>query len=126
MYKPTLTALSFAVAISVSAQTTSANESSKDSIPKNDSLVIDLKENLIDNIPVISIDDNELNDASNQNISSVLTAGRDPFYNAATFNFSAARFRIRGYDADYISTYINGVPMDNLDNGYTPFGLWGG
>lgn len=36
------------------------------------------------------------------------------------------RFRIRGYNADFTSTYINGIPMDNLDNGYTPFGLWGG
>ena len=127
MYKPTLTVLSFVVAISVSAQTTSSNALSKDSIPKNDSIVIDdLKENIIDNIPVISLDDNELNNASDQNISSLLTAGRDPFYNTATFNFSAARFHMRGYDADYTSTYINGVPMDNLDNGYTPFGLWGG
>ncbi len=75
---------------------------------------------------VITLDDNDLNGASTQNISSLLTAGRDPFYNAATFNFSATHFRIRGYDADYISTYINGIPMDNLDNGYTPFGLWGG
>jgi hypothetical protein len=21
---------------------------------------------------------------------------------------------------------MNGIPMDNLDNGFTPFGLWGG
>lgn len=98
-----------------------------DSIPKPDSsLIEDLKDNTIDNIPVITLDDNDLSDASAQNISSILTAGRDPFYNAATFNFSAVRFRIRGYNADYTSTFINGIPMDNLDNGYTPFGLWGG
>ncbi|MBU3715107.1 MAG: TonB-dependent receptor [Ferruginibacter sp.] len=56
----------------------------------------------------------------------MLTAGRDPFFNAASFKFSAVRFRIRGYDADLFSTYMNGVPMENLDNGFTPFGLWGG
>ena len=98
-----------------------------DSIPQRDSsLIQELKDNAIDNIPVITLDDNDLGDASAQNISSLLTAGRDPFYNAATFNFSAARFRIRGYNSDFTSTYINGIPMDNLDNGYTPFGLWGG
>ena len=109
------------------AQHDSTQINNTDSIPKRDSSIIqELKENVIDNIPVITLDDNDFGDAGAQNISSLLTAGRDPFYNAATFNFSAARFRIRGYDADFTSTYINGIPMDNLDNGYTPFGLWGG
>jgi hypothetical protein len=109
------------------AQQHSTQINTTDSIPKRDSSIIqELKENVIDNIPVITLDDNDFGDAGAQNISSLLTAGRDPFYNAATFNFSAARFRIRGYDADFTSTYINGIPMDNLDNGYTPFGLWGG
>ena len=111
----------------VFAQQDSLHLNNIDSIPKRDSSIIqDLKDNVIDNIPLITLDDNNLGDASAQNISSLLTAGRDPFYNAATFNFSAVRFRIRGYNADYTSTYINGIPMDNLDNGFTPFGLWGG
>jgi hypothetical protein len=98
-----------------------------DSIPKQDSSIIeDLKNNLLDNIPTISLDDNDFSDAGTQNISSLLTAGRDPFFNAASFNFSALHFKIRGYSSDYASTYINNIPMDNLDNGYTPFGLWGG
>ena len=105
----------------------SAQQGITDSIPAADSIPIqELKDDIIDNIPIITLDDNELGDAGTQNISSLLTAGRDPFYNAATFNFSVARFRIRGYNADNSATYINGVPMDNLDNGYTPFGLWGG
>ena len=85
-----------------------------------------LKDNVPDNIPTISLQDNDFSDAGSQNISSQLTAGRDPFYNAARFNFSAARFRLRGYDADFSSVYINGIPMDNLDNGFTPSALWGG
>jgi hypothetical protein len=75
---------------------------------------------------MVSIDDNDLGDGGNQNVASLLTAGRDPFFSAASFNFSAVRFRIRGYDNDHFSTFLNGVPMDNLDNGFTPFGLWGG
>jgi hypothetical protein len=98
-----------------------------DSTLKKDTLINDeLKDGVLDNIPTVSLDDNDLGDGGNQNISSLLTAGRDPFYSAASFNFSAVRFRIRGYDNDHFSTYMNGIPMDNLDNGFTPFGLWGG
>jgi hypothetical protein len=85
-----------------------------------------LRENNVDNIPVISLDENDGQDGSAQNISSQLAAGRDPFLNAATFKFGAVRFRIRGYDADQFNTYINGAPMENLDNGFTPYGQWGG
>lgn len=81
---------------------------------------------LLDNIPTISLDENDGQDGSAQNISSVLSAGRDPFLNAAAFKFGAVRFRIRGYDSDMFSTYINGIPMENLDNGFTPWGQWGG
>ncbi|MBS1747176.1 MAG: Plug domain-containing protein [Bacteroidetes bacterium] len=98
-----------------------------DSIPIPDSLLLlDMNDNAMDNTPVISLDADELSGASTQNISSLLTAGRDPFYTAAAFNFSAARFRIRGYNADFSGTYINGIPMNNPDNGYTPFSVWGG
>lgn len=90
------------------------------------SILENAKENLLDNIPIVSVDENDNQDGSAQNVSSVLTAGRDPFYNGAVFHFSAVRFRFRGYDADGFSTYMNGVPMENLDNGFTPFGLWSG
>jgi len=85
-----------------------------------------LTEQAQDNIPIISLDESDGQDGSAQNISSQLGAGRDPFLNAATFKFGAVRFRIRGYDADQFNTYINGSPMENLDNGFTPFGQWGG
>lgn len=85
-----------------------------------------LRENFQDNIPVISLDESDGQDGNSQNISSQLGAGRDPFLNAATFKFGAVRFRIRGYDADQFNTYINGAPMENLDNGFTPYGQWGG
>jgi TonB dependent receptor len=55
-----------------------------------------------------------------------LNAGRDPYFSGASFHFNAVRFRFRGYDNELFSTYMNGVPMENLDNGFTPFGLWGG
>jgi len=107
--------------ISVFAQEKEKQGSSQDS-----SIIEGIKEVSADNVPVISLDDNEADDAGAQNISSQLSAGRDPYVNAANFKFNAVRFRIRGYDGDNFSTYINGAPMENLDNGYTPFGLWGG
>lgn len=102
-------------------------EKAKEAPAVRDTNIIEtLKDNLLDNIPVISVDENDGQDGSAQNISSQLSAGRDPFLNAATFKFSAVRFRIRGYDSDQFGTYINGVPMENLDNGFTPYGQWGG
>ena len=98
----------------------------KDTIPQKDTLIQDLQEGVLDNIPVVSMDENDFSDGSAQNVSSVLTAGRDPFFSAAAFNWSPVRFRMRGYDADMFTTFINGIPMENLDNGFTPFGLWGG
>src|SRR5687768_15678265 len=104
--------------------TASAQETGKDK--RDTTLAEEAKENVQDNIPVVSLDENDMQDGSAQNISSQLNAGRDPFYNAASFHFSAVRFRIRGYDSDLFDTYMNGVPMENLDNGFTPYGLWGG
>ncbi len=98
----------------------------RDTIPTRDTLIEILRDNQQDNIPVISLDENDGQDGSAQNISSQLSAGRDPFLNAATFKFGAVRFRIRGYDADQFGTFINGAPMENLDNGFTPYGQWGG
>lgn len=96
-------------------------------IVRNDTAMIDeMRESILDNIPIISLDENDLGDGSSQNVSSALAAGRDPFFAAAAFNFSPARFRIRGFDADMQITYMNGIPIDNLDNGFTPWGLWGG
>ncbi|MBK9329014.1 MAG: hypothetical protein IPM95_06810 [Sphingobacteriales bacterium] len=81
-----------------------------------------------DDIPVITLEDIEANDegGSDQSISPVLSAGRDPFLSAANFNFSIARFRIRGYDNDYFDTYMNGIPTEYIDNGFGAFNLWAG
>jgi hypothetical protein len=105
----------------------SAAIAQNDSTTRKDTVITDeIKEGVLDNIPTVSLDENDLGDGGSQGVSSLLTAGRDPYYSAAQFNFSAVRFRIRGYENDLFSTYMNGIPMDNLDNGFTPYGLWGG
>lgn len=110
----------------VSAQDDILQKPAADTLHLDSAAISDIQDNILDNIPTLSLDDNNFSDVSSQNVSSLLTAGRDPFYNAATFNFFPVRFKIRGYDGDYNATYINNIPMDNLDNGFTPFGLWGG
>ncbi|MFT4203933.1 MAG: TonB-dependent receptor [Chitinophagaceae bacterium] len=79
-------------------------------------------------IPIISLDENDAeNSASSdgQTISSVLYGGRDPYY-SNVYNFSAARFQVRGYDNGYTDTYINGIPVNDANNGATVWNLWGG
>ncbi len=90
------------------------------------SLNDEAKDAALDNIPVVSLEESDGQDGSAQNISGALSAGKNPFLDAANFHFSAVRFRIRGYDADLNTTYMNGISMENLDNGFTPYGLWGG
>src|SRR5438105_1197582 len=102
------------------------SDQNKDSTRLDSSIIDEIKDNVLDDLPVISLDENDLSEANSQNVSSVLTAGRDPFYAAASFNFSPVRFRMRGYDGDLTSVFMNGIPMESIDNGFTPFGLWGG
>ncbi|ANI89865.1 hypothetical protein A9P82_11550 [Arachidicoccus ginsenosidimutans] len=99
-----------------------------DSIPLNsDSVLIqDVQNNMLDNLPTLAIDNDDLNDNGGSSISSMLTAGRNPFLSAASFNFSVMRFKIRGYENSRNATYINGLEFNGLDNGNTPFGLWSG
>ncbi len=108
------------------AQNNQKKDTTKPATPVIITTLDDLKDNTAANLSVVSLDDDDLNDGMSQNVSSILTAGRDPFLSAAAFNFFALRFRLRGYDGDLSGTFINGVSMDNLDNGFTPFNLWGG
>lgn len=57
---------------------------------------------------------------------SLLHSSRDPYNSAASFAFSPARFLTRGYDSPYNSQYLNGLPMNDLNNGYSVWNLWGG
>lgn len=120
--------LLMAVPITSMAQKSKSNATKKTTttVARDTTITDEIKDAMTDNIAVVTIDENDQGDGGTQNVSSVLTAGRDPFYSVMSFNFNAFRFKARGYDGDLNTTYMNGVPMDNLDNGFTPFGLWGG
>ncbi|MBN8720361.1 MAG: TonB-dependent receptor [Sediminibacterium magnilacihabitans] len=79
-----------------------------------------------DAMPVLLMDETEGKQSGPSYMAPLLTAARDPFYAAATFQFSAFRFRIRGYEGHYFQTTINGLSMNTLEDGNTPWSLWSG
>ncbi|MBL0341483.1 MAG: carboxypeptidase-like regulatory domain-containing protein [Bacteroidetes bacterium] len=85
-----------------------------------------LAENSQDDIPEVSLSDSEIKESSSQTVSGVLNASRDAFNAAASYTFSGARFKVRGYDNENTVTYMNGVPMTDLTTGNSMFFLWSG
>ncbi|MCW5907258.1 MAG: TonB-dependent receptor [Chitinophagales bacterium] len=80
----------------------------------------------LDNAPTLSISETDLREGSGQVVSSALNASRDAFLSTASFVFSNARFRIRGYDFENFTTYMNGLPVNDLEDGGVFWGQWGG
>ncbi|HLG34443.1 MAG TPA: carboxypeptidase-like regulatory domain-containing protein, partial [Bacteroidia bacterium] len=79
-----------------------------------------------DNSSEANNSEDESGASSGQYVSSALTASRDAFTSASTFNFSIARFRMRGYDDENFITLINNTPMTDLVSGRTPYYIWSG
>ena len=48
-----------------------------------------------------------------QEVALLSGATDNPFYQASSYTFSTARFRIRGYENNKTETYINGVPFND-------------
>lgn len=59
-------------------------------------------------------------------IGSVLHAQRNPFLNAAAFQFGNTFFRLRGLDSRHNKVTLNGIPMNTFDNGRPLWSQWGG
>lgn len=83
---------------------------------------------LLTNTPVFvtTLNDGEYSSGSAGNISGLLQSSRDVFASTAGFNFSAARFRIRGYQSDKTMILLNGIPMNDLETGRGTWYRWGG
>ncbi len=57
----------------------------------------------------------------------VLTGASDNvYYDATSYNFSVMRFRMRGYDSYFNTTYINGIPFNDLARGRFNYSTLGG
>jgi len=79
-----------------------------------------------DLIPVISIDESSDRSQGGDYISGVLTASRDVFVSTSAFTLGPLRFRIRGLDGLYSQVHINGIPVNEIENGRVSWNVWGG
>ncbi|NOQ71471.1 MAG: TonB-dependent receptor [Crocinitomix sp.] len=86
------------------------------------------EDTLLTNTPVFitNLEDGENSSGSSGNISGLLQSSRDVFASTAGFNFSAARFKIRGYQSDKTMILLNGIPMNDLETGRGTWYRWGG
>lgn len=70
-----------------------------------------------------AIEDEEGND---QSVGILTGASDNVYYNASNYNFSVMRFRMRGYDSYLNTTYINGIPFNDLARGRFNYSTLGG
>ncbi len=84
------------------------------------------QQDIADPIPTITLggDDGQGNDE--QEYSALLTATNDIFLSTSRYTFGTRRFRLRGYDSENTPFYINGAPINSLENGRVPFSIWSG
>jgi len=79
-----------------------------------------------DEIPVVVLDPEAKNGMESSFIVSSLHANKDPFYNTASFGFAAAGFMIKGLDASFSQTLLNGLPIKSLLTGSPHFAIYSG
>ncbi len=80
---------------------------------------------------VAEIDDDsfaqfDMDDSGYNDNPTILFGSNDVFNNIAGYNFSAVRFRARGYASESQDVYLAGVKMNDAITGYSPFSLWSG
>ncbi len=76
---------------------------------------------------VAELSESDLTDADESSeVSSMLTASVDEFTRTASFDFGVARFRTRGYTDSYEEIFLNGMPMNDLEDGFAAWSTWGG
>lgn len=83
-------------------------------------------DNSVTNVEDASSDDDNSVSSGGQNVASVLNSARDPFLSAATFGWGQYFFRNRGYENDNNMLFLNGVPMNDLEEGGVFYNSWSG
>jgi hypothetical protein len=79
-----------------------------------------------DEIPIVVLDPDTKNGMEPSFVASSLHANKDPFYNTASFGFAAAGFMIKGLDASFSQTLLNGLPIKSLLTGSPHFAVYSG
>jgi len=70
--------------------------------------------------------DLEDEEGNSQSVAVLTGASDNPFYQAASYDFSLMRFRMRGYQNEYTDTYINGVRFNDPVRGRFNYSMIGG
>ena len=65
-------------------------------------------------------------DQGDYNVSSLLSSSNDIYLSNSAYDFSAVRFKLRGYDYRYFDNYINGVNFSDIERGGFSYGMIGG
>lgn len=79
------------------------------------------------NIPIFSTSGADADsDLDQQDASALLQSSRDVFTQFSSFQFGAARYRMRGLQSENQIIMINGVVVNNLETGLASWSSWGG
>ena len=81
--------------------------------------------NAVNDIDDSNFADFDMDDSGYEDAPSILY-GNDIFSNIAGYDFSAVRFRNRGYNSETQDVYLSGIRMNDALTGYTPWSLWSG
>ena len=73
-----------------------------------------------------SLTEFDMDDSGYADNPTVLFGSNDVFNNIAGYNFSAVRFRARGYSSESQDVAFAGIRLNDAVTGYTPFSLWSG
>jgi len=65
-------------------------------------------------------------DQGDYSVSSLMMSSNNVYVSNTSWNFSAVRFRVRGYDNRYSDMFINGIRFNNLERGGFSYGIVGG
>ena len=68
----------------------------------------------------------DLDDSGYSDNPTILFGSNDVFNSIAGYNFSAVRFRARGYSSESQDVYLAGVRLNDAITGYSPYSLWSG
>ncbi len=82
--------------------------------------------NISDDLPMVVLEESDLEEESSQAMSGLLHSSDDVFSQIAAYTFGAVRYKTRGYDSENSAIYFNGIEMNNIETGRPKYSDWGG
>ncbi|NVN94601.1 MAG: carboxypeptidase regulatory-like domain-containing protein [Bacteroidetes bacterium] len=65
-------------------------------------------------------------EGKDQSVSGLLHSSGDVFTSTASYTLGALYFKVRGYDGENFATYMNGINVNDAENGRASWSEWGG